>query len=267
MVAQVEAEMDKYMGGITNTSGTTITSEITSTNVADHIGEYINLGTNLTDLSTTGHKADWRIFDADETGVYAILSDYLPTGNIPNKMKVSEAADAKEVTIVKRNAYAVTWLSSGEGAVSDNTEAIGTLTTASNWNFLVPSTSPLREKITGGPTYQQFAKSWNKVNSEVRMMDDTTITEYYDSVTDNTGIFLLIPIKSEEGTTLGNSFWSVSESEYNGIEMFYMNGFVCDALETLYSNAKFACLRPLAHLTSDIKVTGQDANGVWQIAQ
>ena len=80
-------------------------------------------------------------------------------------MKVSEAEDAKEVSIVKNaNSWTLGWKSTGDGSCADRSEAIGTLITPSNWDFVVPISSPLRGHVTGAPTYPQFAKSWNKAN-------------------------------------------------------------------------------------------------------
>lgn len=226
-------------------------------------GDYINLGTNIIDLNATGHKADWRVFDIDETGVYAILSDYLPNTTIPSTMKVSENAGAKQVTISKNsNGWTVGWIESGTGAATDNIEAVATLTTASNWNFLVPSTSPLRGHIIGSPTYQQFAKSWNKVNGSVKAMDEATPTEY-SGLKDSTGVYIIADNKNNKmfGNWLASPYAELDISlwglDYSGRVRSYI---------AFYGDSYYG-LRPIANLTTDINITGPDANGVWHIAQ
>lgn len=260
MLAQVEAEMDKHMkedlGGGT---GTTITSQVTSTNVASHIGEYVDLGTNLINKTGTTHKADWRIFDADSTGVYVILADYLPNTNIPSTMKVSE--EGKQVAISNNtNGWTIGWLSSGDGACTNNTEAVGTLLTASNWNFVIPS-SKFNGKITGGPTYEQFARSWNKKNSSVQTMDETTPTSY-SGLTDSTGMYIITDTHSN--TIYGNWLASPSTSSTDGVWSVICSGRVNN---NSFYNDYLCGVRPIVHLTSDINVDGQDENGVWQLAE
>ena len=239
-------------------TGTPITSQITEENVASHIGEYVNLGTDLITKTET-IKADWRIFDADSTGVYVILADYLPNTSIPGTMEVSEGG--KQVTISKNtNRWTIGWIRSGNGACADNTEVAATLLTASNWNFLAPS-SKFNGKITGGPTYEQFVRSWNKVNSSVQKMDVTTPTDY-GRLTDSTGVYIITDRKSDiiSGYWLASPVIGGPQSEWNvgyaGTVSF--NNFDWDEAHGV---------RPLVHLTSDFNVTGQDAKGVWQLAQ
>lgn len=245
-LAEFENELDKYMGG---SSGTPITSLINATNAADHIGEYIDLGTNLINKTGTTHKADWRIFDADETGVYAILAGYLP--NNLSGMPSEIVASSTNVWTVGINL-----------GPSEDDQIVSIFTMPSNWNFIVSTTSPLRGHITGGPTYQQFAKSWNKINRIVKEMDETTPSNYVDLID---GIKLYI----DTDTSVTNGYWLGTVNSFIWMAGYYdyTNGCIGSSGAIGYNNASQYCLRPLAHLTSEIKVTGQDANGVWHIAQ
>lgn len=106
-------------------------------------GDYIDIGTDLLSSEERAIYAyDWRVLKKSGSTVYVILSDYLPNSQI------GETRAASMNMSLNENGYTVGWPdASGANA------AVATLTTTSNWKFLIADTKVKDSSIVGTMPY------------------------------------------------------------------------------------------------------------------
>lgn len=225
-----------------NTDGTL--AEITSENY----GDYIDLGKNVIGNNTS--TDDWRILynDTEKGKVYAILADYLPIST-----GIAEKAGLEASYSVYSNIDRDTLLKGFE---------------SNAWKSLISSNLQNKIDVKGAVTADILMDSYNeKHHSNLYYTDNSTYL--YNTPNDKTsGIDTLYVLPGTDN------------EDYEKNDEYWLNSPITsldNLLRTVNEKGKFdaanysfgAAVRPIAIISSNIKVTNTRSNGqtIWKIAE
>ena len=254
-------------GGNSTPAGTTSSSVATAPTT--YYGKTVNYSVN--------GITDWKIFYADSTNIYLILSDYLPKEKVPAAIGAvtegvsgihwSSAPTAQAINSTTCP-YGFLWHDATEyvSAWTDYStyaggRCVSTLLNTNNWTDFVNTT--YADYAIGSPTLAMYIASWNAKGYTTLYADNTNEYGYYVGIastpteaykpmggegdsTEGTGYYdsLYYPRRTYEYSQNGNGYWLASPSALGGdVVMIYFDG---DINNTPYGNNK--AIRPIVRL-------------------
>ena len=219
-------------GGTTGGKPTETTTLASLTN--DNIGDYIDFGNNV--VGTESTSDDWRILYVDETGVFAILADYLPNST---NYAVNAGLDTMGTYGVYSNKDIDTFLTA--------------LTTSSNWNHLANGINGA--EVLGTPymaleVASYYVKTGNLIDESNPILDPNTAD--YD---------LYIPHSTKIDNCEG--YWVADIDETKGGRIYNVQcaGY---AYSNLY-DYPYLAIRPAVLLPRETAV--EEIGNVWTIPE
>ena len=197
-------------------------------NLSENIGDYIDLGN---DINATGNtKDDWRIFYADENGLYVILDNYLPVESIPS------------ITGINTSAPHSIWSNSSKKDLFDG------LSNTSIWSGFTNGISG--SVAVGTPSDRLLIDSYNERNNEYLDYNELVTLSYFDHKKD-----IYIP----ENEAVGG-YWLLKESG-DDVKAINTNGDIYEASNTDTNLG----IRPIVviPLNTSFELIG----GVWTVVE
>ena len=197
-------------------------------NLVENIGDYIDLGN---DINATGNtKDDWRIFYANENGLYVILDNYLPVESIPS------------ITGINTNAPYSIWSNSSKKDLFDG------LSNTSIWSGFTNGISG--SAAVGTPPVELLIESYNERNNEYLDYNELVTLSYFDHKKD-----IYLP----ENEAVGG-YWLLKESG-DDVKAINANGDIYEASNTDTNLG----IRPIVviPLNTSFELIG----GVWTVVE
>ena len=242
-------------------------------------GKVLNYGTD--------EEIEWKVFYADNSGIYLITSDYVPVSKL--------ASQKTSLGFSDNGNYNISWSSPSDFKVTQIDDAIASkfmlnekskFTTPSNPNYQMAaclldtaSWETFRDakwadenNVIGGPTLEMYVASWNKKYPENKLYTKADGTGYYVGTSENP-----TTVNEDMSNTLGyqdelyyphreiwNSCYAYWLATPSAINIREINISYHSVVGSDYYYSTYCGVRPLVHLRSDIKVKPQGENFVLE---
>lgn len=243
-------------------------------------GKVLNYGTDS--------EIEWKVFYADDSGIYLIASDYVPVSKLTTQKENlgfldnskyniywdSSNPDFKVVNIDESIANKFMLNEKSKFTTNNNNyKMTACLLDTTSWETFRDERWADENNVIGGPTLEMYVSSWNKKHPENKLYTNTNSIGYYvgsreNPTTYNVGMSsyalqdeLYYPHLDIWNNCYG--YWLVSPSAYDGGVGEMCVDYIGGVYAYIYYNSKLG-VRPLVHLKSNVKVKLQGENFVLE---
>ncbi len=281
----------QYAKSITVTINPLTIADISPQYYGDYMDYPIDLGLTTTEhtlVDGTVPKTDWRVFYKDDTYVYLIASDYIPTSKFPTGVFTANNGKYNGWWSSAPSGTTISWeykdrfLFDGLKTVNSsnaNYKATSYFLNTNIWSDFINST--YSNACIGGPTLEMFCKSWNTqysnqklyfgVNDKGYMIGKSIISLSGEDliIADYEGFSNTLYFPHNNSTNMGAwndcyGFRMSSPSMLGNYSMWRtrLNGMI--AYYVSFSSSGNG-VRPVVMLKSTLLAEKHDVDGIWEI--